>query len=198
MKRRNPRFGTTRIAQEIARTFGIGIDKDVVRRVLAKHYRPEPGGGPSWLSFIGHMKDSLWSADLFRCESIFLKSHWVLVVMDQFTRRIIGFSVHKGDVDGPALCRMFNQAMIGKGVPRYLSSDHDPLYRYHQWRANLRIREIDGIKTVPHVPISHPFTERLVGTIRREFLDQTLFWNGCDLEEKLGEFQDYYNANRVH
>jgi len=27
---------------------------------------------------------------LFRCESIRLKSHWVLVVMDQFTRRLIG------------------------------------------------------------------------------------------------------------
>ena len=62
----------------------------------------------------------------------------------------------------------------------------------------MRIREIEEIKTVPHVPISHPFTERLVGTIRREFLDQTLFWSKRDLEEKLGEFQDYYNAQRVH
>ena len=109
-----------------------------------------------------------------------------------------GDGVHKGDVDGPALCRMFNQATLGKGAPRYLSSDHDPLFRYHQWKANLRIREIDGIKTVPHVPVSHPFTERLVGTIRREFLDQTLFWNERDLEKKLREFQDYYNAHRVH
>ncbi|MEE9271003.1 MAG: integrase core domain-containing protein, partial [Candidatus Krumholzibacteria bacterium] len=100
--------------------------------------------------------------------------------------------------DGPALCRMFNQATIEKGAPRYLSSDHDPLYRYHQWRANLRIREAQPIKTVPYVPVSHPFTERLVGTIRREYLDQILFWNGCDLEEKLEEFQDYYNAHRVH
>ncbi len=198
MKRRNPRFGCPRIALEISRTFGIDIDKDVVRRVLAKKYRPDPGGGPSWLTFIGHMKDSLWSVDLIRCESIFLKTHWVLLVMDQFTRRIIGFGVHRGDVDGPALCRMFNQATIGKGAPRYLSSDHDPLYRYHQWRANLRIRESKEIKTVPYVPVSHPFTERLVCTIRREYLDQTLFWNGRDLEVKLEEFQDYYNAHRVH
>ncbi|MFP6888371.1 MAG: integrase core domain-containing protein [Nitrospinota bacterium] len=168
-----------------------------MRRVLANHYRPGPGEGPSRLTFIGHMKDSLWSVDLFRCESIFLKTHWILVVMDQFTWCIIGFGVHRGDVDGPALCQMFNQATIGKGAPCYLSSDHDPLFRYYRWRSNLRIREI-GVKIVPHVPISHPFTERLVGTIRREFLDQTLFWNERDLEEKLGEFQDYYNAHRVH
>ena len=41
-KRRNPRIGYPRIAQEIARAFGIDIDKDVVGRVLAKHYRPCP------------------------------------------------------------------------------------------------------------------------------------------------------------
>jgi putative transposase len=91
-ERCNPRVGCPRIAQEIARAFGIEIDKDIVRRVLAKHYRPEAGtDGPSWLSLIGHMKDSLWSVDLFRCESILLRSHWVMLVMDVFTRRIIGF-----------------------------------------------------------------------------------------------------------
>jgi len=41
--------------------------------------------------------------DLFRCESLSLRTHWVLVVMDQFTRRIIGFGIHRGTVDGPSL-----------------------------------------------------------------------------------------------
>jgi putative transposase len=92
IKRRNPRVGCPRIAQEIAHAFGIDINKDIVRRVLAKYYRPQAGtDGPSWLSFVGHVKDSLWSVDLFRSESIFLRSHWVMVVMDVFTRRIIGF-----------------------------------------------------------------------------------------------------------
>ena len=45
VKRRNPRFGCVRIAQQIAHAFGIELDKDAVRRVLARHYRqatPEP------------------------------------------------------------------------------------------------------------------------------------------------------------
>ncbi len=125
----------------------------MVHRVLAKHYRPTSGGtGPSLLSFIGHTRDSLWSVDLFRCESIVLRSDWVLVA----------------------------------------------LFEAHRWRANLRVLEIDEIKTVPHVPLSHPFVERLVGTMRREFLDHVLFWNGRDLERKRGEFQAYYNAARCH
>jgi transposase InsO family protein len=93
---------------------------------------------------------------------------------------------------------MFTTAIRGQGVPRYLSTDHDPLFEAHRWQANLRILEIDEIKTVPHVPLSHPFVERLVGTMRREFLDHVLFWNGRDLERKLAEFQTYYNAARCH
>ena len=54
MKRRNRTWGCERIAQQIALAFGVDIDKDVVRRILAIHFRPEAGaGGPSWLSFIG-------------------------------------------------------------------------------------------------------------------------------------------------
>jgi hypothetical protein len=40
--------------------------------------------------------------------------------------------------------------------------------------------------------------ERLIGTIRREFLDHVLFWNARDLERKLAEVQVYYNAARSH
>ena len=96
MKRRNPRFGCRRIAQQIAFIFGVEIDKDVVRRVLAKHYRPTPAptARPGSLSS-DTPKIALWSVDLFRCESLILKTHWVMVVMDQFTRRIIGFAVQR-------------------------------------------------------------------------------------------------------
>jgi hypothetical protein len=140
MKQRNPCFGCPRIAQQINKAFGTIIDKDVVERVLDAHYRPAAGdNGPSWLSFLGHTKDSLWSIDLFRCESILLKSHWVLAVMDQFTRRIVGFGIYAGDFDGAALCRMFNTAISSRGSPKYLSSDNDPLFQYQQWQANLKI-----------------------------------------------------------
>jgi len=79
-----------------------------------------------------------------------------------------------------------------------LSSDHAPLYRFEQWQANLRILEVAEIKTVPCVPLSHPFVERLIGTIRREYLDRTLFWTTVDLENKLREFRDYFNSYRTH
>lgn len=111
MKEKNPTFGYLRIAMQIQNMFDIDIDKDVVRRVLHKykHNFLDNNLGPSWLTFLASMKDSLWSIDFFRCESITLKSHWVMVVMDQFTRHIIGFAAHAGDLNGVTLCCMFNR-----------------------------------------------------------------------------------------
>ncbi len=127
MKRRNPNFGYQRIADQMSLIFDIEIDKDVVRRVLARHYWRERGSnGPPWLTFLCHRKDSLWSVDIFRCESLVLKSHWVMVVMDQYTRRIIGFAVHADVVDGPIVCRMFN-SIIGKSM--------GPIFEYGQRSA---------------------------------------------------------------
>src|SRR5688572_10862432 len=100
MKRRNPRFCCRRIAQQLSFIFGVEINKDVVRRVLTRRYRPEPGSqGPSWLTFLGHSKDGLWSVDLFCCESLILRTHWVLVRVPSLE----GESAHSrrdGDQDG--------------------------------------------------------------------------------------------------
>ena len=83
MKRRNPTWGCPRIAQQIALAFGVEVDKDVVSRILALHFRPvRESRGPSWLTFLGHMKDSLWSVDLFRVQVRDTESALGLVVMD--------------------------------------------------------------------------------------------------------------------
>ncbi|MBL9136975.1 MAG: transposase [Verrucomicrobiales bacterium] len=51
---------------------------------------------------------------------------------------------------------------------------------------------------MPGAPTSHPFIERLIGTIRREFLDHFLFWYDTDLTRKLAAFVDYYNRDGAH
>ncbi len=58
---------------------------------------------------------------------------------------------------------MFNRIVSGSGAPQYLSSER---------AASLaRILDVTEVKTVPYVPLSHLFVERLIGTVRREYLD---------------------------
>jgi transposase InsO family protein len=115
-----------------------------------------------------------------------------------FTRRLIGFGVEPASIDGVSVCRMFHHALASQPRPRHLSTDHDPLFRFHRWLAHLRVLGIEEIKSIPYVPVSHPFVERLIGTIRREYLDHVFFWNVVDLKRKLAAFRGYYNASRVH
>jgi putative transposase len=121
-----------------------------------------------------------------------------MVVMDQFTRQVVSFAVHAGAIDGPTVCRLFNSILGGSTGPRYLSSDNDPPFKFHRWKTYLRILDVAEIKTASYVPLSHPFVERLIGTVRREFLDQGPFWSARDLERKLHSFKAYYNQDRVH
>jgi len=116
-------------------------------------------------------------------------------IAQQITR---AFGVESDRLDGVSVCRTLNRASARQRLPRHASTDHDPLFRFRRWRVDLRVLEIEEIKTVPCAPVSHPFVKRLIGTIRREHLDQTLFWNAADLLRKLDEFRDYYNAHRVH
>lgn len=120
-----------------------------------------------------------------------------MVVMDHFSRRMVGFAVQFIAVDGTTACRMFKAAIVGAGIPRRVSTDNAPYFRFHRWSANLRILGIDHLRSVLGVPASHPFIERLIGTIRREFLDHTLFRDEQDLVRKLSAFTFYYNRDRA-
>ena len=121
-----------------------------------------------------------------------------MVAMDQFTRRIIGFSVHNGDINGPSLCLMFHSIISNQKLPQRISTDNDPLFKFKRWEANLRILEIEQIKSVPYTPISHPFVERLIRTIREELLNHVLVWNSSDFQKKLDAYKDFFNQYRAH
>jgi len=64
-------------------------------------------------------------------------------------------------------------------------------------RQHLRV-EIHEIKTISNVSVSHMFIQRLIGTLRLEYLDQLLFCNESGLERKLDAFKEYFNDSRIH
>jgi hypothetical protein len=121
MKQRNPTWGCPRIAQQITLAFGIPMNKDVVRRILAARYHQKPdAAGPSWLTVLGQAKDSLWSVDLFRCESLSLRAHWVVPIRKSIwsristsqddlraVRAVIRYARQHTDVVGPVVAALF-------------------------------------------------------------------------------------------
>ena len=91
----------------------------------------------------------------------------------------------------------FSRAIRGqRWLPNYLSSDHDPLYKFHQWQANLRILEVTEIKTVPCVPPSHPLVERSLAPF-----DANIWITCCSGRVQIwritARFQDLTSATRA-
>jgi putative transposase len=82
--------------------------------------------------------------------------------MDVCTRRLVGFGVERANIDGVSVCRMFNCAIAGQRLPKRVSTNHDPLFGFRRWLANLHFLAIDEIKSVLHAPVSHLFIERLM------------------------------------
>ena len=162
LKQRNTQFGCPRIAQQINKAFGVNIDKDVVRRVLAKHYRPKPyGDGPSWLTFFRHTNESLWSIALFQRKPIIQRIHSSLLAIGQRTRRIIDCGITGCHFDQTVY------SLPAAGIPvieasKSLSPAHDLPFSHHRRR-----RELLGVghtQTAPIFPRAPPFAKRRIGT----------------------------------
>src|SRR5438445_6331955 len=75
------------------------------------------------------------------------KFHKALV--DRKYRLLFSSSPHhrKPGPKGPAAELIANHALSNQCLPTFVSSDHDPLFRFHRWLANLRILEIEEIKS---------------------------------------------------
>ena len=67
----------------------------------------------------------------------------------------------------PALAVPGLAIISGHPLPKYLSSDNDPLFLYHRWKANLRIIDIEEIKSEPQNPNSQGGVEGDIGIYRK-------------------------------
>ena len=180
LKRRNARFGCPRIAQQINKAFGTNIDKDVVRRVLAKHYHPEHyDGGPSWSTFFRHTAESLWSIALFQRKSILPNILSSLITIGQCTRRIISFGIAGCHFAQTVFCSLFTAEIPVVEASKLLSPAQGPQFSHHRCRR--KFRGVGRKQTFAIFPRAPPFAERRIGTIRRNHHDYRSNCGAIDL-----------------
>jgi len=79
------------VFENSADRYAVGLPPDPHQR----HF----SGRPSFRT----LRDPSAEHPVLGLQSLTLRSHWVLLVMDQYTRRTIGFAVQPGVVDGVAV-----------------------------------------------------------------------------------------------
>jgi len=82
-------------------------------------------------------------------------------------------------------------------APRYVLRDRDAIYG-RDFSDITRDMGIEEVLTAPRSPWQNPFFERLVGSIRRECLDQVIVWNERSLRRTLQSYFAYYQRSRTH
>ena len=139
-------------------------------------YAHLPWNISTWLTFIGYMKDCLWSLDFFRCKSLRLSTHWVLVLTNQCVRWIIRFEVRTAIlIDGRTLCRLFLRPYAATSFLNFWALTMIFYFGCVSCSQNLRILGIHEVKVIPNLPECHSFIKGLMGTILSGYLDQLSF-----------------------
>jgi transposase InsO family protein len=152
--------------------------------------------GQSWKTFLKNHSSEIISIDYFSVPTINFKILHVLVFLSHQRRKIIHFNVTSNPNSEWAVQQLKN-AFYDSEIPKYLIRDRDSRFGnlFKQSVANFGINEI---VTAYHSPRQNGYCERVIGSIRREFLDHVIVLNENHLRKLLKEYFHYYNHQRTH
>jgi putative transposase len=149
---------------------------------------------PSWRTFRKNHLSSLASIDCFVVPTVAFQVRYVFVVLRHDRRRIVYCSVTTHPT-AAWVSQHIREVFLFDPAPRYLIRDRDGIYGT-EVRRTVKNMSIQEVRIALHSPWQNPFVERVIGTIRRECLDDVIVLNERHLERILRDFFDYYHVER--
>jgi transposase InsO family protein len=193
----NRTWGEERIASELLVKLGIRVSPRTVRRyMLAGPGSRNGSGSQAWNSFVRNHARAVLACDFFVTVTATFRVLYIFVVMEVGTRRILHWNV----TDHPTAewtIQQFRMVVPGDQSHRYVVHDHDSIYSEGVDRAIAEMG-LTVLKTPVRAPQANAFCERLIGTIRREFLDFVIPLNECHMRRLFREWVAHYNRGRPH
>src|SRR6266568_9122468 len=177
----NPTWGSPRIRDELAK-LGLNASTATIRK-----YSPKSRGKPSqsWRTFLQNHASGIAAMDFFVVPTATFRLLYVLVVMNHERRKIVHFNITDSPTASWTAQQIVN-AFPYDTAPEYLLRDRDSIYG----SAFVQRVEGMGIKQkliAPRSPWQNPYVERLVGSIRRECLDQVIIFHERQLKQICAE-----------
>jgi putative transposase len=192
MSSANPRWGSPRIVGELAK-LGIHVAKATVERYMVRPKRPP---SPPWRAFLdNHVKD-LVSVDFFAVPTVTFRVLFVFIVLAHARRRILHFDVTEHPT-AQWTGHQISEPFPWESAPRYLIRDRDRVYGL-AFRKRVECMGIEEVLTAPRSPWQNPFVERVIGSIRRECLDNVIVLHERHLRRLLGGYFEHYHRWRCH
>jgi putative transposase len=188
----NPYWGAPRMHWELLK-LGMEISEGTVSRLMPKYRKPP---SQTWKAFLNNHVQGLVSVDFFTVPTVSFRVLFVFVVLAHHCRRIMHFNLTEHPTAGWTAQQIL-EAFPEDTAPRYLIRDRDQIYG-ECFRNRLRDMDITEVLTSPQSPWQNPFSERLVGSLRRECLDHVIVLGENHLRRILKSYIDYYLGSRTH
>jgi transposase InsO family protein len=188
----NPLWGAPRIHGELLK-LGFEVSQRTVARLMPR--RPKPPS-QSWRTFLENHLADLVSVDFFVVPTATFRVLYVFVILSHLRRRVVHFNVTTSPT-AAWTAQQIVDAFPDDSAPRFLVRDRDSIYGA-EFRRRVRGMGIAEVLTALRSPWQNAFAERIIGTIRREFLDHVIVLNEHHLRRRLTRYLRYYHRSRTH
>ena len=121
---------------------------------------------------------------------------FVLVVLGHDRRRVLHFNV-TAHPTAAWTAQQILEAFPFETVPKYLLRDRDAIYG-HVLQQQIEAIGIVELLGAPRSPWQRAYVERIIGSIRRDCLDQVIVFDQSSLRVILRSYLDYYHESRTH
>jgi putative transposase len=201
MARENPGWGYRRIQGELA-GLGIKIAASTVWSILKQAgIDPAPRrSSETWREFLRAQASGIIACDFLTVDTVLFRRLYVLVFIELATRQVhlAGITTNPTGEWVTQQARNIVETFFERAEPiRFLIHDRDSKFTA-AFDEVFRTEGIRAIRTPVRAPNANAFTERWIGTARRECLDRLLIINRRHLEGVLPIYIEHYNTHRPH
>jgi transposase InsO family protein len=192
MSSENPTWGAPRIRAEL-KLLGYTVALSTVTKYMNRKEKPP---SQTWRTFLKNHAGQIAGIDFFNVVTINFKVLYCFFVLGHGSRKILHFNVTTNP--GQTWTKLqIKQAFPYDTAPKYLFHDRATIFDA-EFESYLKTLNIEGVRTGFQAPWENAYTERVIGTIRRECLDEIIILNENHLRKVIREFIDYYHTARTH
>ena len=192
MSRENPLWGASRIHGELL-MLGFEVAQSTVSKYMARRRNPP---SQTWNTFLRNHAEAIAAIDMCVVPALTFDLLFAFLVLGHGRRQLLWFEVTRHPT-AEWLARQITEAFPWTSAPAYLVRDNDRAYG-HVFTSRVRAMGIRDRPISPRSPWQNGIAERLIGTLRRECLDQVVIFSEMHLRRILSAYAAYYNQARTH
>jgi transposase InsO family protein len=172
---------------------GYEVAQSTVSKYMAR--RRVPPSQP-WKTFLRNQAEAISAIDMCVVPTLTFDLLFAFLVLGHGRRQLLWFEVTRNPT-AEWLARQITEAFPWTSAPAYLVRDNDRAYG-HIFTSRVRAMGIRDRPISAGSPWQNGCAERLIGTLRRECLDQMLIFGEAHLRRVLSAYAAYYNQARTH